>query len=102
MGADLPRSYRHPERFSLHDYGWCLGAFISKTSDDAQKVVDHFKQLFQEQAYKIGSESMTKTGGGAFGAITGELSEQGRSINVIIIESSGESQVTINYNEKKQ
>lgn len=79
-----------------------VGALSSKTSDNAQKVVDHFKMLFEDQGYKIGSVSMTKTGDGAFGAITGELSGQGRSINVVIIESSGKSQVTINYNEKKQ
>ena len=78
-----------------------VGAFSSKTSDDAQKVADHFKELFEDQGYKIGSVSVTKTGDRAFGAITGELVGQGRSINVVIVESSGESQVTINYNEKK-
>ena len=43
-----------------------VGAFSSKTSDDAQKVVDHFKELFENQGYKIGSVSMTKTGDRSF------------------------------------
>ena len=37
-----------------------------------------------------------------FGGINGELADEGRSINVMIIERGGESQVTINYNQKKQ
>jgi len=78
-----------------------MGAFTSKSSDDAQQVVDHFKQLFDDRGYKIGAESMTKTSDGAFGAITGELAD-GRSINVVVIESAGESTVTINYNQKQQ
>ncbi len=78
-----------------------MGAFTSKTSDDAQTVVDHYKKLFEDAGYTIGAESMTRTGDGAFGAVTGELADEGRSVNVVIIESGGESQVTINYNEKK-
>lgn len=78
-----------------------MGAFTAKSSDDAEKVSDHFKQLFEDQGWKIGTESMTKTGDGAFGAINGEAGD-GRSVNVVIIESAGESQVTINYNQKKQ
>ena len=79
-----------------------MGAFTSKGSDDAQTVVNHFKQLFNERGYEIGAESITRTGDGAFGAVTGELAGEGRSINVVIIENAGESQVTINYNQKKQ
>ncbi len=78
-----------------------MGAFTGKSTDDAQKVVDHFKQLFEDEGYKIGAESMTRTGDGAFGAINGELGD-GRSVNVVIIESEGNSQVSINYNQKKQ
>ena len=79
-----------------------MGAFTSKTSDDAQTVVDHFKQLFEDRGYAIGTESMTRTGDGVFGTITGELASEGRSINVVIIEDAGESQVTINYTQKNQ
>ena len=78
-----------------------MGAFTGKSSDDAQLVVDHFKKLFADEGYKIGAESMTRTGDGAFGAITGTL-DDGRSINVVIIENVDGSQVTINYNQKKQ
>ncbi len=78
-----------------------MGAFTSKTTDDAQKVFDHYKKLFADSGYTIGSESMTKTGDGAFGAVNGEL-DDGRSVNVVIIEGGGETNVTINYNQKKQ
>ena len=79
-----------------------MGAFTAKTTDTPQKVLDHFKQLFGDQGYEIGAESMTKTGDASFGAITGEQAGQGRSINVVIMESQGATSVTINYNEKKQ
>ncbi len=78
-----------------------MGAFTGKSPDDAQTVVDHFKQLFEDRGHTIGAESMTRTGDGAFGGINGDLGD-GRSVNVMVIESAGESQVTINYNQKKQ
>lgn len=78
-----------------------MGAFTGKSSDDAQKVVDHFKKLFADEGYELGAESMTRTGDGAFGVITGTL-DDGRSINVMVIENADGSQVTINYNQKKQ
>ncbi len=78
-----------------------MGAFTGKSTDGAQKVLDHFKQLFENEGYEVGTESMTRTGDGAFGAINGDL-EDGRSVNVVIIESGDGTQVTINYNQKKQ
>lgn len=78
-----------------------MGAFTGKSSDDAQSVVDHFKKVFTDEGYEIGPESMTRTGDGAFGVITGTL-DDGRSINVMVIENADGSQVTINYNHKKQ
>ena len=86
----------------VDESGRIVGAFTSKTSDGAQTVVDHFKALFEGQGYEIGSESMTRTGDGAFGVVVGELAAEGRSINVVVIESAGETQVTINYNQKRQ
>ena len=59
------------------------------------------KKLFEDAGIAIGNESMTRTGDGAFGAINGEL-DDGRSINVVIIENQDGSQVTVNYNQKKQ
>ena len=79
-----------------------MGALTSTTADDLQTVVDHFKQVFENQGYQIGSESVTKTGDQAFGAITGELAGEGRSINVVIVENAGESHVTVNYNQAVQ
>ena len=76
------------------------GAFTGKTTDDAQTVVDHFKQLFEDGGYEVGAESMTKTGDGAFGAVNGDLGD-GRSINVVVIENAGGTSVTVNYNQKK-
>ncbi len=76
-----------------------MGAFTGKTSDDAQKVLDHYKQLFEDKGYEIGAESMTRTGDGAFGMINGDLGD-GRTVNVGITEGGGETTVTINYNQK--
>ena len=78
-----------------------LGAFTGKSSDGAQAVVDHFKQLFEDRGYTLGSESLTRTGDGAYGLINGELAN-GRSVNVVVMESGGETTVTINYNQKQQ
>ncbi len=78
-----------------------MGAFTGKSTDDAQQVVDHFKQLFEDKGWKIGGESMTRTGETAFGGINGDLGD-GRSVNVVIMESAGNTQVTINYNQAKQ
>ncbi len=77
-----------------------MGAFTSKSTDDAQKVIDHYKQLFEDQGYTIGGESMTRTGDSAFGGINADLGD-GRSVNVGVVENAGESQVTINYNQKQ-
>ena len=79
-----------------------MGALTSTTSHDLQTVVDHFRQVFADQGYEIGSESVTTTGDRAFGAITGEQAGAGRSINVLVIENAGESQVTVNYNQQTQ
>ncbi|MGI9610870.1 MAG: hypothetical protein ACR2NL_11325 [Acidimicrobiia bacterium] len=79
-----------------------MGAFSAKTTDDAQTVVDYFKKLFEERGYKIGAESMTRTGEGAFGAVNGESVEDGRMVNVVVIENvnDGETVVTVNYTSK--
>ena len=61
------------------------GTVSSKTADGAQVVVDHYTKVFEDAGYTIGGQSMTKVGDGAFGAITGELSEEERSINVAVI-----------------
>ncbi len=78
-----------------------MGAFTGKSDDDAQKVIDHYKQLFEDKGYEIGGESMTRTGDSAFGGINGDLGD-GRSVNVVVMESGGSTQVTINYNQTKQ
>ena len=78
-----------------------MGAFTAKTSDDAQTVADHFKQVFADRGYEVGTESMTKTGDGVYGVVAGERKAEGRAINVVILESQGQSQVTINYNQQQ-
>ena len=77
-----------------------MGALTSTTSDDLQTVVAHFRQVFEDEGYQIGSESVTTTGDRALGAITGERADEGQSINVVIVENAGESQVTVNYNQR--
>ena len=79
-----------------------MGALTARTSDGAQKVVDHFKQLFEDQGYEIASESMTRSGEGAFGAIAGRLMDEGRTIRDVIVESADESRITITYNQAKK
>ncbi len=78
-----------------------MGAFTAKTTDGAQQVVDHYKQLFEDRGYTIGGESMTKTGDSSFGGINADLGD-GRTVNVVAMESGGETQVATNYNQTKQ
>ena len=79
-----------------------MGAFTAKTTDTPQQVFDHFKQWFSENGFEVTSESMTTTGNGSFGSISGEMADQGRTVNIVILESEGETNVTTNYNLKKQ
>lgn len=74
------------------------GIVTAKTADGAQKVVDHYKSLFERDGWTIGNQSMTTAGGGSFGSIGGEL--EGRTVNVSAAEQQGECQVTIHYNGK--
>lgn len=79
-----------------------MGALTSKTTDDPQTVVDHYKKVFEDSGYEIGSQSMTTTGDGAFGGISGERKDEGRTVNVVVMSQGSETTVTINYNLKNQ
>ena len=74
------------------------GIVTAKTADGAQKVIDHYKELFERDGWTIGNQSMTTAGGGSLGSIGGKL--EGRSVNVSAAEQPGECQVTIPYNGK--
>jgi len=87
--------------FSSRTAQGLAGMVSMKVEDDAQQIVDHYKEWFEDNDWKIGTQSMTSAGDGAFGAINGELATEGRTLNVGIVEQGGASQVTINYNESK-
>lgn len=94
-GADDAKSTMH----SVSN-GNVFGAY-NFTSDEApQRVMDRFKRLFESEGYELTSESMTTTPQGAYGALAGKL-EGGRTVNVAVIGSEGEVQVTVNYNQKQ-
>ncbi len=76
------------------------GAVTSKTSDDAQTVMDRLEKELEAGGFEITNKSMNTTPGGALGALGG--SSNGRTLNVLVVEQSGETQVTINYNHNKQ
>lgn len=73
------------------------GAVTSTTSDDAQTVVEYYKKVLEDAGYSIGSESMTRSGDGAFGAITGELREQERRITVTAMQDARATRIIVNY-----
>ena len=73
------------------------GALSTKTSDDAQTVIAYYRKVLEDAGYSIGAESMTKTGDGAFGAITGERREEEQSINVTVVQDAGGTQIMVNY-----
>ncbi len=79
-----------------------MGALTSKTSDSPQEVVDHYKKVFEDSGYEIGAQSMTTTGNGAFGAISGERKGEGKTLNVVVMGEGEQTTVTINYNLKQQ
>ena len=93
-GATETQSVFH----STTDEVTVVGALSSKTGDDAQQVIDHYEQLFEDQGYKIGMQSIAQ--GGKVGTITGDLGN-GRSLNVVATQQGDETMITINYNVKK-
>jgi hypothetical protein len=76
------------------------GAVSSKTADGVQRVVDYYKTVLEDAGYTIGAQSMTQSGDGAVGSISGELPEEERSINVTVIQQGGETQIIVNYTGK--
>ena len=72
------------------------GLTTTQTADGAQQVFDHYKSFFADNGWNIGSQSMTTTGDGSYGAITAQ--RDGRSVNVAINQGEQGCQVTINYN----
>ena len=78
------------------------GTLSSETTDDAQTVFDHYKKTFVDEGYDITSESMTKTGKGAFGNLSAEDPESGRTLTVTIIGEDKGTNLMLTYNVKKQ
>ena len=78
------------------------GALTIMTKDKVKSVQNYYKNKFEGEGYMIGTEIITQTGDGIYGAISGKLKTEGREISVVAVEQGGVNQVTINYNEKKQ
>lgn len=76
------------------------GALTSKTTDDAKQVVAHYKELFEDEGYKVQTESVTTTPDGALGIISAQRGD-GSSLNVMATQGDAETTVAINYNGKK-
>ncbi len=74
------------------------GAVTIQTQDAAKKVVEYYKQQFEDAGYSITAETSSATPQGGFASIMGELS--GRTVAVGAVEQGGSTQVTINYNSK--
>ena len=78
--------------------GGVLGALSGNTSDQPQEVIDHFKKLFEDEGWEVGGETLTKTGGAAFGGVTG--SRNGRTLNVGVTRQDDQTQVVVNYSQE--
>ena len=70
------------------------------TPDPAAQVTSHYKGWFEDNDYRISSETSYAQGDTFFAGITGELDSEGRTVNVGATEQGGETRVTINYNAK--
>lgn len=79
--------------------GAVMGALSAKSTDGAQQVTDHYKDVFEDRGYTIGSQSVSRSGDDAYGSINADLGE-GRSIAVVVVEQTGATQIIINYAQK--
>lgn len=73
------------------------GAVSGQTTDSAEVVLDYYEGLLEGAGYAIGTRSLTESGTGALGAITGELSAPERQVNVAAVEQNGETEIMVNY-----
>ena len=78
------------------------GIVTAKTGDSGQQVLDHYKKWLEDNGYEIQGTTVNTTPEGSFSGISGKREDQGRMVNVGVIEADGEVQVTINYNAKTE
>ncbi len=76
------------------------GAFSFKTTDSAQMVADYYKDALENADFAITNQMMNQAAGGAAASLMGEQAAAGRSANLTAIESGGETQVTVYYNDQ--
>ncbi len=77
-----------------------VGGMVAQETDEGiEDVLDWFKDWFDSEGYVVGGETVTTSSEGSLGSITAELTEEGRTIAVTVIESEDGTQVAINYNE---
>jgi hypothetical protein len=76
------------------------GIVSMTTDDDPKQVIAFFKQELEDAGYAISGESTTSTPQGKFATIIGEDADEGRTVNVGVVQSEEQTQVTLNYNDK--
>lgn len=76
------------------------GVVSITTDDDPKEVLAFFKDKLEDAGYEISGESTTSTPQGKFATIAGERSDEGRTVNVGVVQNDEQTQVTVNYNDK--
>ncbi|MFQ5570885.1 MAG: hypothetical protein ACE5G0_14490 [Rhodothermales bacterium] len=88
--------------FSAETNEGLTGIVSSTTEDEPQKILDYYKEKLEEDDYEIKGQTTATTPEGMYATIMGELAEKGRTLNVTVTQEKAESQIVINYNEKKE
>ncbi len=93
----LPDATESSGAFQMTTSEGIAGMVAQKTDRNTREVLDWFKDWFGRNGYEISGETVTTSPGGSYGALTGSLAEEGRTIGVTVIESEDGTQVAINY-----
>jgi hypothetical protein len=95
----LPDAKETAGTFQTTSADGIAGVVAQVTDQEVREVLDWFKEWFEEEGYESEGETFASSPQGSFGAVSGQSSDAGRTINVTAGETEDGTQVTINYNE---
>jgi len=85
--------------FQMEDESGLSGMVAQTTEDGVEDVLEWFKDWFEDEGYEVYGQNLTTSPAGTFGAVTGEMADEGRGISVTIAETEEGTSITVNYTE---
>jgi len=76
-------------------------SFNFKTGDSVDKVVSFYKDGFASSGLKVSNSSMTEGSGTTTGVVSAKDDSGNREVMVVVANQSGETTVTVTYNDRK-